>query len=951
MRVMKKLLLTFSLSILMIAAFGQTGTIRGKVTDQETGEELIGSTVIIKGTTKGSATDFEGNYAITNVEPGTYELVFTYISYQNKTISDVVVKAGEVTVINVPLSSDAEQLEEVVVTAEVIRDTDAALTTVKRKSANVLDGISSETFKKIGDSDAASAIKRVPGVSVQGGKYVYVRGLGDRYTKTILNGMEIPGLDPDRNSIQMDIFPTNVVDNIIVKKSFTADLPADFTGGIVDVEIKDFPEEKTIAFTGSMGINPDMHFNDNYLTYDGGSTDFLGFDDGTRDIPFSSQSNLPREGLASNNTQLAQDLASYTRAFDPTFAPTKSTSAPNYSLGFTAGNQYNKSGYSIGFNSALNYRNTTTFYENAIDNSLYEKNADPSVKELDLDRQRIGSIGSNNVFLSGLAGVAVKTNASKIKLSLLHVQNGESTSNRILEQNFLQSVNRSERFAIQYTQRSITNAILSGEHYFGDSRLTLDWKVTPTVSSIQDKDVRQVPFTLEGEAREIQPSEGGNPRRLWRNLDEQNVSGKFSLTKEFEINGNASKLSVGSSYTFKNRDFEIDNFDFLIANETNVNLGGDANQLLADQNIYNNGTGTYVTGTYQGSNSYSGETNNFGAFISGELALTENFKAIVGLRVEQFRQLYTGGDQDWFNSNGGQGIYYRNTEILNSIKPFPTANLIYKLNENSNLRGSFARTIARPSFKEKSIAQIFDPLSNTFWIGNIDLIESDINNFDLRYEYYFRGGQTIAVSSFYKTFVNPIEVVVVNQNTPDQFTARNNGDAQVYGMELEAKKTLEFISPSLRDLSLNLNASYIISKLEMDDEEYNARANNLREGETLERTRDMQGQSPYLINAGLSYDNYDKALEASLYYNVQGPSLARVGIGNIPDLYNDPFHSLNASVKKSFGPANNTSVQFSISNLLDDTIDTSYRSFDAADQISSSRAPGRTFTVKLGYKF
>lgn len=948
---MNKLVSILLLVLFSASVYGQKGTIRGKVIDNETGEELIGSTVVIKGTTNGAATDFEGNYAIGNLEPGIYDLQFSFISYQSKVVSGVEVKADEVSIINVRLSTDSQELEEVVVTAEIIRDSDAALVTVKRKSANLLDGISSETFKKIGDSDAAAAVKRVPGVSIQGGKYVFVRGLGDRYTKTILNGMEIPGLDPDRNSIQMDIFPTNVVDNIIVKKSFTADLPADFTGGIVDVEIKDFPEEKTMSLSGSIGFNPDMHFNNNYLTYDGGATDFLGFDDGTRALPLSSQSDIPREGLASRNPQLAQDLANVTRSFDPIFAPTRSTSAPNYSLGFSAGNQFNKENYSIGFNSALSYRNTTTFFENVIDNSLYELNADPGVKELDLDRQRTGSMGSNNVFLSGLAGVAVKTNASKIKLSVLHVQNGESISNRIVEENFLQSFNRSERFAMQYTQRSITNAILSGEHYLADSRVTLDWKLTPTISSIDDKDVRQVPFTLEGEAKEIQPSEGGNPRRLWRFLDEQNVSGKFSVTKEFELNGNTSKLSVGSSYVYKHRDFGIENFDFLVADEDNVSLGGDPNNLLTEDNIYNNGTGTYVTGTFQGSNSYSGEINNFGAFISGELALTENFKAILGLRVEQFRQLYTGGDQDWFNSNGGQGIYYNNTEILNSFKPFPTANLIYSLNENSNLRGSYARTIARPSFKEKSIAQIFDPLSNTFWIGNIDLIESDINNFDLRYEYYFRGGQTVAFSAFYKTFDNPIEIVAVNQDTPDQFTADNNGSASVYGLELEAKKNLGFLGTAFENFNLNMNATYIKSELEMDDVEYEARANNLREGQSLERTRDMQGQSPYLINTGLSYDNFEKSFEAALYYNVQGPALARVGIGNIPDLYNDPFHSLNASIKKTFGPNNNTSVQLRINNLLDDTIDTSFRAFDAADQLSSSRAPGRTFTLRFGYTF
>ncbi|MEM6526320.1 MAG: TonB-dependent receptor [Bacteroidota bacterium] len=947
---MKQAFITLLFFLTSVSLFAQ-GTIRGKVVDDETGEELIGATVLLQGTTKGGVTDFEGNYAITGIEAGTYNLQFSYISYQSKTVEGVEVIDGETTIMNLRLAPDAQQLQEVVVTAEVIRNSEAALVTVKRKSVNVLDGISSETFKKIGDSDAASAIRRVPGVSVQGGKYVFVRGLGDRYTKTILNGMEVPGLDPDRNSLQMDIFPTNVVDNIIVKKSFTADLPADFTGGIVDVELKDFPEEKNISASVSFGFNPSMHFKDNYLDYDGGNTDFLGFDDGTRDLPISSQADIPQQVRARFDPELSQQLTDITSSFDPVFGPTESTSFGNYSLSFSAGNQFNKENFSIGFNSALNYRNNTEFYEDVVDNALYEKNADPSVTSLDLDRLRTGSIGINNVLLSGLAGVAVKTNASKVQLSVLHVQNGQSTSNRILEENFLQAVNRSDRFGIEYTERSITNVLLGGEHFFNSSGLTLDWKLTPTFSTIDDKDVRQVPFTLEGEAPEIQPSEGGNPRRLWRFLDEQNYSGRVDLTKNFKISGNESKLKAGGSFVYKERDFSIDNFDFLIARPDEVRLGGDPNNLLIPENIYNDGVGTYVTGTFQGSNSYSGTIQNIGFYVSGELALTEKFKAILGVRAEKYSQRYTGGNQDWFNSEGAQGIFLDDEEILESFKPFPTANLIYSLNDDSNLRASYTRTIARPSFKENAIAQIFDPLSNTFWIGNPDLDEADINNIDLRYEYYFKGGQTISLSAFYKSFENPIEIVVINQNTPDQFTAANNGDAQVFGLELEARKNLDFISSALENVSFNLNASVIESQLEMDEVELSARRNNLRDGEELEDTRDMQGQSPYLINAGFSYNNFETGLEAGLFYNVQGAALARVGIGNIPDLYTAPFHSLNASFKKSFGPERRSSLQLRVSNLMDDKVETVFQSFETDDQISSSRAPGRTFTLRFGYTF
>ena len=941
------------------SVFAQSGSIRGTIIDESNGEPLIGATAVIEGTTTGSATDFEGTYAITDLDPGTYAVKFSYVSYQSKTVTGIVIKAGEVTPLNVSLTPEVSQLGDVVVTAELIRTSESALMTLKRKSANIQDGISSESISRIGDSDAGSAIKRVSGVSVQDGKYVFVRGLGDRYTQTVVNGMSVPGLDPDRNSLQMDLFPTNIIDNIIVRKSFTADLPADFTGGIVNIDIKDFPTEKTAKVSASVGYNPSMHFQDNYLTYDGGDTDFLGFDDGTRELPFDSQTEIPLY-VTSDPGERAR-LTELTRSFNPIFGPTTKTSFADYSLGVSLGNQSEKEKVTLGYNLALSYKNNTTFYDNVIDKSQYIKNSNElSDTELILDRSRTGSEGTNDVLLGGLAGFALKTKASKFKLSVFHIQNGSSQANIIQEENFIFSSNRSIRYGLAYAERSITNVLLGGEHYFDASKWNIEWKLSPTFSEVNDKDVRLVPFTLREEGgTAIEPSEGGNPTRIWRFLKEVNYSGKVDFTKDLKLFSNDSKLKFGAMNTYKQRDFSIDNFNFLVRNESAVGLRGDPNNLLTPENIWTaeSSTGTLVEGNYQGSNTYEAWNNTLAFYVSGELTFTERFKAILGVRAEKYEHYYTGGDQDWFNSNGNDGVFLDNEEVLSSFKAFPTANLVYNVIENSNLRVSYSRTVARPSFKEKSIAQILDPLSNTTWVGNIDLVETDIDNFDVRWEYFFNRGQTVAFSGFYKKFKNPIEVAIFDENNNDNYTAKNNGDAQVFGVEAEVRKNFDFISPALEKFSLNINASFIESQLKMNEEEYESRKLNLRQNqngdeiEELDDTREMQGQAPYLINAGINYDNFDLGWEGGIYYNVQGSALATVGIGAIPDLYTEPFHSVNFSLKKNLGAEKRAGVSFKVSNLLDDKRQTFYKAYESGEPISSSYAPGREFSVGFDYSF
>src|SRR5690606_4397436 len=299
---------------MLVAQFvlGQNG-ITGIVNDGDANDVLPFANIQLKNTSKGATTDFEGKYTL-DTDPGTYDVIFSFVGYETKEITGVEVKNNQYFTLNVTLNLLTNNLDEVVVTTSVRRNTESSVLQLQKASVKLLDGISIQSIKKTGATDIAAAVKTVPGVSVVGGKYVYVRGLGDRYTKTILNGMDIPGLDPDRNTLQLDLFPTSILDNIQVVKSFTAESPADFTGGFVDVITKDIPTKGEYSLTIGGGYNSSMHFNDDYLTSGKSNTDFLGFDDGKRNLRISRLQNIPSPAVNSAVLNLI------TRHLDPEMA-------------------------------------------------------------------------------------------------------------------------------------------------------------------------------------------------------------------------------------------------------------------------------------------------------------------------------------------------------------------------------------------------------------------------------------------------------------------------------------------------------------------------------------------------------------------------------------------------------------------------------------------------------
>lgn len=958
-----KYFLLLVLSCCIGSAAMAKGTIRGSVIDGD-GQPLMSAIVMLKGSNTGTVTDLDGEFTFT-VESGTYSMLVKCIGCQPVTIEGISVKDNEVTVVkDIKLQYAGSELEEVVIKAEAIRRSEGSLIAMKRRSTSIMDGISAEQMQLVGDGTAIEASKRVTGVSIEDGKYIYIRGLGDRYTRTTLNGIQIPGLDPDKNSLQMDIFPTSLIDNIITYKNFSAELPADFTGGLVNIETKAFPEKKIFSISLSTAYNPQMHLNPDYIKYKGGKTDFLGFDDGTRALPEGTDPvNIPTPLNGSSK----EEVNSFVRSFNPTLGTTRGTSPVDYGASITLGDQYqlkNTKKSSLGYIFSLSYQRAYKYYDD-VTYSEYQRYSEEDRNEMRYATILKGQLGEESTLLGGLAGIAYKTMKSKYRLTATRLQSGTSRAGIFDIDNdgaaVGQSGYRATSHNLEYNQRSLTNVLLAGEHSLDGDKWQVEWKLSPTWSTSDDPDVRKTAFTESATDTSFLAGAGGNPSRIWRYLDEINASAKIDITRNYKMLDRDAKLKFGAAHIYKKRDYEILFFDIQFFGSQNW-TSNDVSQVLTPENIYPNGNNIYYqSGNLElNPNAYSSNVNNTAFYVSNEMSLLPKLKSVFGVRAENFVQKYTGSDQAYASGDTANGRNLDNEEVLSALDFFPSVNLIYALTEKQNLRFTYGRTIARPSFKELSYAQILDPITNRIFNGSLftypdwdgKLTETRINNFDLRWELFMKPAELISVSAFYKTFDNAIELVrIPAQQTSTEFQARNVGDGQLYGLEFELRKDLSFISPLFSKLLFAGNLTLVKSQIQMTDLEFNARKEYERAGQTIDNVRDMAGQSPYVINMGLSYSNPDNGLNAGVFYNVKGPTLYIVGVGLYPDVYTEPFHSLNISVNKTIGKQRKTVIDFKVANLLNDRQEKFYQSYRAKDQIFDSFNPGITFSLGINHNF
>lgn len=976
------------LSILFIAftifSFGQE-IVRGEVKDDVTDEPVYNATVKVNGVGK-ARTDFEGAFTL-RLEPGTYTITVSnptegYIDVEQ----EIEVIAGNVSNLSIQIGK-SKAVQDLTSVKVVAKKSVGSPTTLegsdkrRMEESAASDELPKETIKNSGVTNAADAVQMVPAASVEQGKNVYIRGLGDRYTKTILNGMDIPGLDPDRNSVQMDIFPAVMIDNITVYKTFTPNLSADFTGGLVNIQTKDFPGRHTLYLKAGLGYNNRASFNKDFLSYEGGKLDFLGFDDGTRALPISPTATIPHP--AENNSA----TTTYTGAFSDIMSNIRKTAFLNQTYAFAEGNQINiprkkdsTQNITYGYNVVVNYRTNNTFYKD-VEYNEFQRDTDLSETQLFRDRTSRGELGVQDVMWTALVGQSIKFKRNKISLVAFRTQNGTSSSAILDERNFNSNQAVLKKHALQYTQRSVTNINLSGLHFLDqNSKWKLNWTLSPTLSRISDPDIRSTALEVADYTDSLgQPvylweeSVGAEVRRIFRDLKEYNASGKFDFNYKFnQWDSLESNISFGGKATYKNRSFDVSEYVFRLNNMSHV-VPDDPDFFFDPANIWTmaKDSGVYAVGQLEKANIYEANQLTSAFYVMNELPLNKKLVVTYGVRAEHNINRYTGQEND--ADYNPDALRYNNEVVLNKFNVLPSANFIYKIRKeadslheerSTNFRWAYTQTLARPSFREISISQIYDPIQGRRYLGNIDLKQTLIHNADVRWEHFFGRTEIVSASAFYKRFINPIEVVA-NVAAPNEFKPVNAGTANVYGAEFEIRKSVGFKEKEHVGLLLGTNFAYIISQIDMRQietkvgnqiyTEKEVRQANAREGEVIGNYRPMYGQAPWIVNAYVTFRNDSLGLMFNLTYNVQGKKLAVIGVGSLPDVYEQPFHSLNFKASKAIGrihegeSAPRWEVSLRGQNLLNFARRQFYEAYNADPQIFSYLNPGVTITGSVTY--
>ena len=922
-----------------ITVFGQKGTIRMTVVDDKTGETLIGATVIIDGTTQGTITDFDGIATLAGINTGTYNLKVSYISYQTTVISDVKVDRETVNELTVHLKPADLEINEVVVTAKAAKNSENALLTLQKKSPKLFDAITSDQFARIGVSDAAGALKKVTGVTIESGKYVFVRGLGDRYSKSVLNGSDVPSLDPNKNSVQLDLFPSNLIDNIIVYKTFTPDLPGDFTGGLVDISTKDFPTNFSLQFSLGFEYNDQANLNSDFLTAKGSPTDFLGYDNGFRSLPKEisqyGASEFPDPYL--NKNEITQVSRAFTnRQFDPD----KASQFLNHSFSFSVGDQIKLFDKPLGYIVGLSYNRKFANYTHGVQNAYEGISEGQTTLNRDIHTASAEHKSNDDVLMGAMFNTSYKfNNNNKVGLSLLTNQGGSSEAR--YQEGYLLDANpdsttRLQNRAIDYTQRSFRNAQLRGEHVLPHfHKLNIKWTNSYTVSSIKQPDTRMIrnQYTINPQGETLYYM--GNldrPSRFFRDLHEINNNSKLDFTLPVNlIKKRKSNIKFGGLYTYKERTFRENIYQYNI--QSNKNFDGDINVFFLDENLgyVNNVLKNYLININIDGNNFDAYQRLLATYLMLESPITEKVNLTAGVRFEK-----TNMNLKAFNDSTG---VIKNNDFL------PSLALTYNVNEKTNIRVSANRTLARPSFREFAPLATYDFFGGYIQNGNPTLERTLVNNFDLRWERFPNQGEYLSFSLFYKKFLNPIENAQLPRagGSTSQFQFKNVPESNLYGAELEVRKNLGSFVDALKYFRLSANFTYVYSFVNITAEELLA----IRSWDpNAKDSRPMYNQAPYTLNGSFSYDNPEKGWESTVSFNVSGKRLIVYQI-DLPSIYLQPTPDLNFTLKKSL--SKRISVLFKAKNILNNTYK---EQITLGNNVyyTTKYQMGRTYALSFSYK-
>ncbi|MDR0976765.1 MAG: TonB-dependent receptor [Prevotellaceae bacterium] len=924
------LILIFTLAAMAAMA----GNIQGTIIDRLTREPLMGATVRVGGTTQGAVADINGHFTLTlapNAQP--YTLYISYIGYREQ-VAEVRVTTADV-VMDFELETDAEVLGEVSVVAAAKKNNETAMLREQQRSLVVQSGITAAQIARTQDKDASEVIRRVPGISIIDEKFVMVRGLSQRYNNVWINGSAVPSSEADSRAFSFDVIPGSQLDNIVVVKSPAPEYPADFTGGFIMVQTRDTPGDDGLQLSLTGGVNDRTHLR-TFLRSRGSATDWLGFDTGFRSLSAGMTGALNTyPGHDTGNTARIDPLANrlnndwHVRSIRP---------AADLKVNLTYNHTWQaESGRTLSMLAAANYGNT---YKTMLDmeNSLYgpyDVTADRPV----LLRKATDNQYANDVRLGAMLNFTFRPHGNTP-----HTFEWKNIFNQIAQDRYSErsgfnaqpdNIRGMEYF---YSSRSTFNTQFTGKHLL--SRDRFDWSVGYAYANRNLPDRRRIELNDRTDDR----MSIYRISREFSRLDEHIASAAVNYRHDFELGRVQPALKAGVYGEYRTRRYRTREFQYGWEPRNNLTPGFEfdtnvADNVLTDGNYAPDKLYLYEEVDYR--NNYEGRNTQLAGYLGVNLPLGSlNF--YIGGRYEHSRQELIMNTRSYEESL--HSTFYRYNDF------FPSLNAAYRLDDRHQLRLAYGKSVNRPEFRELSTSVYYDFDLGSNIIGNSDLHAAYIHNVDLRYEFYPSAGEQISIALFYKHFTNPIEwTYTMTGGTDPVYSYVNARGANNYGIEVDIRKNLSFIG--LRHFSLSLNASLISSRVVFP------------EG-SKDIDRPMQGQSPYLVNAGIFYSN--RGWNFAALYNRIGRRI--IGVGNrygstsegtsrnIPNSYEMPRNSVDLSASKRLG---HWEMKATVRDLLAERyLFKQMEEIDMADgttrhieEVTRSYHPGRLYQLSIGYKF
>lgn len=912
----------------VVASEGPTGTLSGAVVDARA-RPVPMARVFVRGLPGELVTDRGGTFTAV-VPAGKVGLTVVHPAHSPRTLEGVEVPPGGLVHLELALEPAAAELDSFVVSAPRIVGSTLEVLAERRDTTAVGEILGAEQMSRAGDSSAATALRRVTGVTVIDGRFVYVRGLGERYASALLDGAQLPSPEPERRVVPLDLFPTGLLEGIAIQKSWTPDMPGEFGGGVVQIRTRGFPTEPTARVQLSTAVRLSTTF-ERGLMGQGGPTDIFGFDGGHRDLPdevraASERAPLLERDMFSERGYTDAELERFGELMATDWSPSRGLVPPDLGLTLSGGTSLelgpeSRLGVfgSLGYGSAWSLGDELERYFTVGQNGTLELSHVYHFDELD-----------HRVTLSALLVTGLDDPHHTVRLTSL-MNRISSDDARIYEGNNRDVGAPIRVTRLQWVEQMLLTNQLRGTHHLGDPSdptLTLAWHYALSLATRLEPDRRQTRYDLEDadQVWRLSDRPEGN-RRVFSTLSDLAHDLALSAKLRLDLGDLVTHLTLGLSGLFKDRRVDTRRYRFQhqgpLSRDTTI-LSLPAEEIFSDQHL---GTdGFMLTETTLETDNYTADQVILATFLRWDLELFDGLDLVLGARLEHSSQEV--GTFVPFSPNAE-----RIGADLTTLDLLPALALAWEPVEDHIVRLGYAMTVSRPDFRELSPATYNDVTGGRQYFGNPELARATIQHLDLRWEWFPSARDLLSVGGFYKHFEDPIEVVVV-PSAQLSVTFDNASSADNVGLELEARKSLEFIADTLRDLYVAGNLALIHSRISLDGQ------NTIQ----TNRERPLQGQSPWVVNLQLGWEQAELGTHLTLLWNVFGPRIVEVGALGAPDTYEEPVHQLDLVWQQSLGDG--WDLSFKAQNLLDPPT----RLTQGRETLSRQRR-GRNLSLAIGYTF